>query len=71
MVYELAARFDSRKSFYGKAQVEDTTEGIFLYSYNRNVAKIIGGQLVLCPDWNKEKYHLLYLPLGPFHRKIF
>jgi hypothetical protein len=52
MVYELTTRFDARKSFYGKAQVEDTTEGVFLYSYNRNVAKIIGGQLILCPDWN-------------------
>ena len=52
MVYELAARFDARKSFYGKDQVEDIPDGVFLYSYNRNVAKIIGGILILCPDWN-------------------
>lgn len=52
MVFELAARFDARKSFYGKAQVEDIPDGVFLYSYNRNVAKIIDGQLILCPDWN-------------------
>lgn len=52
MVYELTTRFDARKSFYGKAQVEDTPDGVFLYSYNRNVAKIISGQLILCPDWN-------------------
>ena len=52
MFYELTTRFDARKSFYGKAQVEDTPDGVFLYSYNRNVAKIIGGELILCPDWN-------------------
>lgn len=55
MVYELQARFDKRKSFGHKAEVEDTPDGVFLYSYNRNVAKIIGGQLILCPDWNNSQ----------------
>lgn len=52
MVFELEPRFDKRTSFGHKAKVEDKPDGVFLYSYNRNVAKIIGGELILCPDWN-------------------
>lgn len=44
MTYELDCQFDSRKSFYGKAIVEevrkDNITELLLYSYNTLVAKI-------------------------------
>ena len=43
--YELSCRFDSRKSFYGKAMVETLDNGDqVLYSYNTEVASIRGGK---------------------------
>lgn len=48
-MYDLECRFDSRQSFYGKAQVEVTTnknvEDYKLYSYGTLVARLtkIGG----------------------------
>lgn len=36
--YELQAIYDTRKSFYGKAQVEVKANGKFLYSYGTLVA---------------------------------
>lgn len=45
MRYDLDCRYDSRKSFYGKAQVLEQTMSDWketdLYSYNTLVAKII------------------------------
>lgn len=46
--YNLDCRFDTRKSFYGKAQVKEethtgeygTTRSLNLYSYNTLVAKV-------------------------------
>lgn len=50
---ELAARFDSRKSFYGKAQVAQDENDSILYSYNTKVAHIDKtGKLTLFPAWN-------------------
>ena len=50
---ELAARFDSRKSFYGKAQVAQDENESTLYSYNTQVAKVDKtGMLTLFPAWN-------------------
>lgn len=50
---ELAARFDSRKSFYGKAQVAQDENESTLYSYNTQVAKVDkNGKLTLFPAWN-------------------
>ena len=50
---ELAARFDSRKSFYGKAQVAQDENDSILYSYNTQVAKVDkNGKLTLFPAWN-------------------
>ena len=48
MTYNLECRFDTRKSFYGKAQVTEkmhtgehgTTRSLNLYSYNTLVAKV-------------------------------
>ena len=43
-IYELSARFDSRKSFYGKAKVIEHDNGtIQLQSYNTIVCEIVGG----------------------------
>lgn len=49
-IYELAARFDSRKSFYGKAHVIELDNGAKqLQSYNTIVGEIKNG-----------KYHQLW-----------
>jgi len=39
-VYELSAQYDSRKSFYGKAQVIEEDGKIWLQSYDTRVACI-------------------------------
>lgn len=39
-MYELECRYDSRQSFYGKAQVKILKSGLELYSYNTLVARI-------------------------------
>lgn len=43
-IYELPARYDSRKSFYGKARVETMDGKKALYSYNTKVAEIEDGK---------------------------
>lgn len=49
---ELDARFDSRKSFYGKAHAERLFQCIFLYSYGSKVATF---------DENKKEITLMGL----------
>ena len=45
-IYELDARYDSRKSFYGKAHVIDHENGTLeLQSYNTIVARIENGEV--------------------------
>ncbi len=44
MKTELKAVYDSRKSFYGKAQVEQEGDSIKLYSYNTLVCEIKQGK---------------------------
>lgn len=39
-MYELNARYDARKSFYGKAKVVETQDSKELYSYDTLVAKV-------------------------------
>ena len=47
-VYELDARYDARKSFYGKAHVLDYGNGVYeLQSYNTIVARIENGVITL------------------------
>lgn len=49
-IYELAARYDSRKSFYGKAHVIELDNGIKqLMSYNTIVGEIKNGKY--CQLW--------------------
>ena len=50
--YELEARYDARKSFYGKAHVVADNGIVHLYSYEVEVARIMNGQLDLLPEWN-------------------
>ena len=50
-VYELSARYDSRLSFYGKAQVIDTPKKLRLQSYDTIVA-----------TWDKAKKTLTIHP---------
>ena len=52
MVSELQTRYDARKSFYGKAQVETLNGKVNLYSYNTLVATVCDGVLILTCDWN-------------------
>lgn len=45
MKYNLDARYDSRKDFYGKATVEECADGtIQLTSYSTHVASIVDGK---------------------------
>lgn len=37
---ELNARYDARKSFYGKAEIEYTDESVILYSYGTKIMEI-------------------------------
>jgi hypothetical protein len=40
----LKVRYDSRKSFYGKAQIEKIGNAVILYSYGTKVAEIKNGK---------------------------
>lgn len=45
-IYELSARYDARKSFYGKAHVIDYENGIIeLQSYNTIVSRCVNGEV--------------------------
>ena len=65
-MYELACRYDTRASFYGKAQVKLIKSGLELYSYSTLVARI-----------TKEPNKITYENFGKFsqtttrHQKEF
>lgn len=40
MLYELMARYDNRKSFYGKAHVLETDDHYILISYNTEILQL-------------------------------
>ena len=45
-IFELEARFDARKSFYGKAHVIDHENGTFeLQSYDTIVSRCVNGKV--------------------------
>ena len=53
---ELDARFDARKSFYGKAEVERKNNELILYSYDTEVCRITQGlredlELIIYSDY--------------------
>ena len=52
-IYELEARFDARKSFYGKAHVIDHENGTFeLLSYNNIVSRCVNGKVEDLGKWS-------------------
>lgn len=53
-IFELVARFDSRKSFYGKAHVIDHENGLLeLQSYNTIVSRCNNGKVVHLGKWSQ------------------
>ena len=52
-IYELSARCDARKSFYGKAHVIDYENGIFeLLSYDTIVSRCVNGKVEELGKWS-------------------
>ena len=53
-IYELTARFDARKSFYGKAHVIDHENGVIeLQSYNTIVSRCVNGVIEHLGRWSQ------------------
>lgn len=53
LIYELAARYDSRKSFYGKAHVIDHENGTLeLMSYDTIVSRCENGVIEHLGKWS-------------------
>ena len=53
-IYELTARFDARKSFYGKAHVIDHENGVVeLQSYNTIVSRCTNGVVEHLGRWSQ------------------
>lgn len=53
-IYELEARFDARKSFYGKAHVLDHENGMFeLQSYDTIVSRCVNGNVEELGKWSQ------------------
>ena len=52
-IYELEARFDARKSFYGKAHVIDHEDGTLeLQSYDTIVSRCVNGKVEELGKWS-------------------
>ena len=52
-IYELEPRFDTRKSFYGKAHIIDHENGTFeLQSYDTIVSRCINGKVEELGKWS-------------------
>lgn len=53
-IYELSARYDARKSFYGKAHVIDYENGTLdLQSYNTIVSRCVNGKVEDLGKWSQ------------------
>lgn len=53
-MYELTARFDVRKSFYGKAHIIDHENGVVeLQSYNTIVSRCVNGVVEHLGRWSQ------------------
>ena len=66
---ELTAKYDTRKSFYGKATYESTPKGsLVLYSYGSKVCEIFEGNYTLNHDIKSD---LLYSHTTLRHIKEF
>lgn len=68
--YDLQARYDARKSFYGKAKIEETKnkniEDYKLYSYGTLVARI-----TIIPPYKEYYYFGKYSQTTTRHQKEF
>lgn len=52
-IYELEARFDAHKSFYGKAHIVDHEDGVVeLQSYNTIVSRCVNGKVEELGKWS-------------------
>lgn len=60
-VYDMSPQYDARKSFYGKARVDDTGDEKTLYSYNTPVARISGEKVELLPRWDESQTTLRHV----------
>ena len=53
-IYELTARYDARKSFYGKAYVIDHEDGTLeLQSYDTIVSRCVNGKVEELGEWSQ------------------
>ncbi len=53
-IYELSARYDARKSFYGKARVIDHENGVIeLQSYDTIVSRCENGKVEELGKWSQ------------------
>ena len=53
-IYELTTRFDTRKSFYGKAHIIDHGNGVIeLQSYNTIVSRCVNGVVEHLGRWSQ------------------
>lgn len=53
-IFELSARYDARKSFYGKAHVIDHENGLLeLCSYNTIVSRCENGKVTHLGKWSQ------------------
>ena len=53
-IFELVPRYDTRKSFYGKARVVDHEDGtIELQSYNTIVSRCVNGKVEELGKWSQ------------------
>ena len=53
-IHELEARFDARKSFYGKAHIIDHEDGtVELQSYNTIVSRCVNGKVEELGKWSQ------------------
>ena len=53
-IYELDARFDARKSFYGKAHIIEHENGVVeLQSYNTIVSRCVNGVVEHLGKWSQ------------------
>lgn len=68
MKYELQAKYDRRKSFYGKAKVEEIGDTITLTSYDSEVARVVNGKFEINSNIQKD---LLYSQTTSRHIREF
>lgn len=59
--YDMSPVHDNRKSFYGKARVDDNNGEKTLYSYNTPVAKISNGEVTLLDKWDSSQTTLRHV----------